>query len=239
MVVLAVVVTALVAVNLWAHAATPRDRLLAGPVLALGLLVAGRLAGLSWAELGLSPAALDAGLAWAAGAAVLATAGYGTALAVPRTRRALRDERYRLPVPSAVRTAVVAVPLATVLLEEVAFRGVLWALLARERGAAVATVGTAVLFGLWHVLPALDMARANALLRGRGRFTSALTVAATVVATTAAGLVLAEIRRRSGSLVAPTGVHWAVNGLGVVAAALAWRQDPGPAAPAEDTRHGG
>ncbi|MGA5143427.1 type II CAAX prenyl endopeptidase Rce1 family protein, partial [Streptomyces azureus] len=38
-------------------------------------------------------------------------------------------------------------------------------------------------------------------------------------ATTAAGVVLCELRRRSGSLLAPAALHWAVNGIGYV---LAW-----------------
>jgi membrane protease YdiL (CAAX protease family) len=40
--------------------------------------------------------------------------------------------------------------------------------------------------------------------------------------TAAAGLVLAELRRRSGSLLAPGLLHWATNGLGYLVGALAW-----------------
>ena len=123
----------------------------------------------------------------------------------------------------AARTALVLVPLATVLPEEVAFRGVLWGQLAQWRGELWATAGSAALFGLWHVLPALEMARRNVLLRGRGGRTALLTIAATVVATAFAGVLLAELRHRTGSLLAPVGLHWAVNGLGVLAAAWAWR----------------
>ncbi|HSK54045.1 MAG TPA: CPBP family glutamic-type intramembrane protease [Jiangellales bacterium] len=121
--------------------------------------------------------------------------GYGVVLAVPRVRRALRDERYRMPPRSAARTAL-------------------------------------AVFGLWHVLPALDMARRNvALRRHRGR-TALLTVVVTVVVTTLAGVLPAELRRRTGSVLAPVGLYWAVNGLGMLAAARAWRTDgEGPAPP--------
>jgi membrane protease YdiL (CAAX protease family) len=38
----------------------------------------------------------------------------------------------------------------------------------------------------------------------------------TVLITGAAGVLFAELRRRSGSVVAPMGLHWAVNALGVM-----------------------
>jgi uncharacterized protein len=229
---LAVLLVALVAANLWVHRATPRSRVVAGPVTTLLFLALGLLAGLSWADLGLALETVPAGVALGVAASVVVAAGYGVALAVPRVRRALRDERYRMSPRAAARTALVVVPLATVLPEEVAFRGVLWGQLAQWRGELWATVGSAAVFGLWHVLPALDMARRNvALRRHRGR-TALLTVVVTVLVTALAGALLAELRRRTGSVLAPVGLHWAVNGLGVFAAARAWRTDgEGPAPP--------
>jgi membrane protease YdiL (CAAX protease family) len=35
-----------------------------------------------------------------------------------------------------------------------------------------------------------------------------------VAGTALAGVVFCELRRRSGSLLAPMGLHWALNGLG-------------------------
>ena len=58
-----------------------------------------------------------------------------------------------------------------------------------------------------------------------------LTVLGTVVFTAVAGVVFAELRRRSGSVVAPLVLHWATNGLAVVAAARVWKVSP-PASPA-------
>jgi membrane protease YdiL (CAAX protease family) len=117
--------------------------------------------------------------------------------------------------------SLVAIPLGTVIFEEVAFRSVLWGLLARDFGVATATAVSACLFGVWHVLPAIDLARTHTSVRGRaaaGRRWVAMTVLATIVFTTIAGIVFAELRRHSGSLVAPIGLHWATNGLGVLAA---------------------
>ena len=36
----------------------------------------------------------------------------------------------------------------------------------------------------------------------------------------------AKLRRRSGSLLAPAGLHWATNGLGVLVAAAVWAWVP-------------
>ena len=43
-----------------------------------------------------------------------------------------------------------------------------------------------------------------------------------VLATGAAGFVFTWLRRRSGSLIAPIALHWSLNGLGALAAALVW-----------------
>ena len=52
--------------------------------------------------------------------------------------------------------------------------------------------------------------------------------------TAAAGVLFAELRRRSGSLLAPMLLHWATNAAGVLGSALVWglgRADrPGEAA---------
>ena len=53
-----------------------------------------------------------------------------------------------------------------------------------------------------------------------------MTVLATVAFTTVAGIVFAELRRHTGSLAAPIGLHWATNGLGVLAAARVWAVSP-------------
>jgi membrane protease YdiL (CAAX protease family) len=118
----------------------------------------------------------------------------------------------------------VTVPLGTVVFEEVAFRGVLWGLIAQARGPGWATAVSSVLFGLWHVLPALQLARTNAALQAAapGGRRILVAVLGTVAFTTLAGVVFAELRRGTGSLLAPVGLHWATNGLGVLAAARVW-----------------
>ena len=54
-----------------------------------------------------------------------------------------------------------------------------------------------------------------------------LVVVGTIALTTVGGLVFGELRRRSDSVLASAGAHWATNALGVLFGAVAWRLDPG------------
>jgi len=162
----------------------------------------------------------------AAGAIALV---YVIGMALPLTRRAFLDTRYQIPMRAAVLMSLVTIPLATVVFEEVAFRSVLWGLLEADHGTAMATAVTSVLFGLWHVLPALDVTGTSTAISDGGRPPRRrvlLTILGTVLFTALAGVVFAELRRRSDSLVAPVLLHWATNGLAVVAASRMWKVSP-------------
>jgi uncharacterized protein len=231
----AVVMFVLVATNVWVHIGPGQVHVVTGPLAALLLLVLARVAGLSWQELGLARQTLVRGLQVGLVSAVAVGIVYAAGIAIPFTRGAFRDTRYRLGLRAVLYTALVAIPLGTVMFEEVAFRGVLWGLLARDVGVPAATVVSACLFGIWHVLPALDLARTHISVKGSStagadRRRIAVTVLATIVFTTLAGIVFAELRRRSGSLLAPIALHWATNGLGVLAAARVWAISPGEVA---------
>ena len=217
----------MVVVNVWVHVGPRRAHPVTGPLAAALLLLVGRGAGLSWTELGLGRESLVRGLVWGGLAAGLVAVGYAVGVAVPATRALFRDTRYRVGPGSAVAMAFVTIPLSTVVFEEVAFRGVLWGLVAADHGPAWATGVSAALFGVWHVLPALDLVRTNQTLRGGAPARRTLwTVLGTVAFTTLAGLVFGELRHRTGSLLAPTLLHWATNGLGVLAAARVWAVSP-------------
>jgi membrane protease YdiL (CAAX protease family) len=230
---IAAVLLVLVVINLWVHLGPAGAHIVTGPLAALLLLLIARVAGLTWPELGLGSGTFVRGAQIAAVAVVTVAIVYAVGVAIPLTRVAFRDTRYRLTGPGPVLyLSLVAIPLGTVLFEEVGFRSVLWGLLARDFGVSVATAVSAILFGLWHVLPALALARTHTSLGGAGGTAAggrrvAVTVLATIAFTTVAGLVFAELRRRSGSLLAPIGLHWATNGLGVLAAARVWAISPG------------
>jgi membrane protease YdiL (CAAX protease family) len=223
---LAVVVTVVIlaAVNV-VDVRVPHAALVVGPSVAALLLWLARLAGLSWAELGLGPGTWRRGLRWAGAVIGVVAVVIAAGAALPLTRAAFRDSRYHLGWPEALLTAFVLIPVGTVLLEEVAFRGVLWGLLRRARGTATATVVSSLLFGLWHALPSLGLASDNQAISGTvgsGRSAELITVLGTMAFTALAGVVFCELRRRSGSLLAPAGLHWAVNGLAVLASAAVW-----------------
>jgi len=221
-------------VNVWVHVGPRRAHLVTGPLGAVALLAVGRAAGLSWADLGLSLSRLLPGLAYGAAAVGIIALVYAVGSAIPLTRRAFLDTRYRIPMRAAVLMSLVTIPLSTVVFEEVAFRSVLWGLLETDHGTVTATVWTSALFGLWHILPALvvtDTSTAIKNSRPEGRRPMVLTVFGTVVFTALAGVVFAELRRRSGSLAAPLLLHWATNGLAVVAASRLWKVSPPTPAP--------
>ncbi|HLT11788.1 MAG TPA: CPBP family intramembrane glutamic endopeptidase [Micromonosporaceae bacterium] len=217
----------------WLHARTASSRAASrgGPSVAYvgsclltasALVALARRRGLTWKELGLGGHSLRRGLIGAAGAAATVGAVYGAGLAMPPTRSLFADERAAPRLSGAAYQALVPVPFGTVLLEEVGFRGVLWGLVKRRYGAAAATAASSVLFGLWHVLPARELAKSNTTVAsavGSGARLTATSVAGTALG----GLVLSELRRRSDSLLVPAGLHWALNGLGYVAAVLAKR----------------
>ncbi|SNS17018.1 CAAX protease self-immunity [Geodermatophilus pulveris] len=186
------------------------------------LLAAARAAGLSWAELGLDRRRLAPGARWGGGCAAAVAAGYAVALALPALRPLLADGRVaRLDAAELAGQALVRIPLGTVLWEEVAFRGVLLAALARLLPRAGAVGVSAAVFGLWHVRPTLGALAANDLAGPPLARAGAVLLAC--LATAAAGVLFAALRERSGSLLAPALLHLATNSLGLLAAATAHR----------------
>lgn len=220
------VVSVLIGLQVLKHFGPDRADLLLAPLVALLLVRLGRRAGLSWDDLGLARRSWRRGATYAGGAAALVVVVYAAGVALPLTRNFFLDVRFRIPLDSALVTALVAIPLRTVLIEEVAFRGVLHGLISRHRGAVWASGVSSALFGLWHILPSLQLGRVNRAVGsavGHGDGAQLLTVLGMVAFTALAGVLFCELRRRSGSLLASVGLHWAINGLAVVLAALMWK----------------
>ncbi len=223
-------VVALVGINVTDHLLSPPWWVRAGEGVAL--LVFARLSGLTWAQLGLSRERAASGLRWALGTIGLVATVYLVGVLVPGIRPAFQDARYHLSLPDSLFAAFVVIPAGTVVLEEIAFRSVLWGMLSRHLRTWQVLATTSVLFGLWHVLPSQHLAAGNKGISGAtGGEQGALVVAATVVFTTLGGLVFGELRRRSGSVLASAGAHWATNALGVLFGLVAWRLDGEPAPP--------
>lgn len=203
------------AANLTTHRLGPVADVPVAVGLVGALSVVARASDLGADDLGLARSTWPSGLRWGGAAAVIVAAGYGVAALIPAVRDAVAapTESWQ----AALVRSLVVIGVVTVIPEEFAFRGVLWGLLRRESGRRVATVVSSVVFGLWHIFPALGGGGANDSvvgILGDGPAGTLLRVAGTVLFTGLAGVLLCELRARSGSLLAPILLHWAVNGLG-------------------------
>ena len=186
-------------------------------MVAFVLLVAA-WASVSSAELGLGQKDLGRGLAYGAGAFALVTVVLVVAAFIPAAKGFFDDARADVGVGSMLIEVLIEVPLGTVLLEELAFRGSLLALLRRRLPVWPAVLASSLLFGCWHIGVAISSASSNAAVPDSGGGL-VLTVLGTVAATTVAGIVFCWLRLRSGSLVAPMLAHIATNS---VAFTVAW-----------------
>jgi uncharacterized protein len=99
-----------------------------------------------------------------------------------------------------------------VLMEELAFRGVLLAACRRATTTRNAVLLSSLAFGLWHVVGAWNGADGTFLQRMPE-------VLGTIAATTAAGLGFSWLRLRTDSLLPPMAAHIATNS---VAFAVSW-----------------
>jgi uncharacterized protein len=182
---------------------------------ALGLLAVARGAGVSWHELGIGRHTWRAGLRWGGGALAVIGCGYAAVLLV--APHVLANPQVAGSSTSTVLIrALVLIPLGTVLAEEIAFRGVLHVPAVRVLPARVALAVTSVTFGLWHVVTALGPSAVAVPATWR-----AAEVVGIVVFTALGGLLLGWLRHRTGSLLAPMGLHLGTNVVGLVAAVIA------------------
>ncbi|MGA8252524.1 MAG: CPBP family intramembrane glutamic endopeptidase [Mycobacterium sp.] len=221
---IAVVVVVLVLTNLIAHFTTPWASIATVPAAAVGLVVLVRCNGLGWAELGLGREHWKSGLGYALAAVAVVGSVIGIGVLLPMTRPMFMNHHYAT-ISGALVASMVVIPLQTVIPEELAFRGVLHGALNRAWGFRGVALGGSLLFGLWHVATSLGLTSSNVgftRLFGGGVVGMLAGVTLAVLATGAAGFVFSWLRRRSGSLIAPIALHWSLNGLGALAAALVW-----------------
>lgn len=170
------------------------------------VFVAGTLFGFD--RIGITGGEVAETMAWGLGA-VLVIAVLGVVmLSRDEFRSQLADPRLAMLSRRHAFTQIfVRIPVFTALIEEAFFRGVLHAALMALYPVEVAVWLGAGLFGIWHVGPGLDQARAGEKSRRAG----ALHTAITVVTTTVAGVFLVWLRIETGSIWASAAVHAAVN----------------------------
>lgn len=127
----------------------------------------------------------------------------------------------------------VRMPTGIAILEELAFRGLLYGLLKRALPLPAAIGGSAAAFAGWHVAVTaasaaqtnLGSARLPRLLRP---YVQPLAVLGGMISTGFAGVVFALVRERTGNLAGAVIAHWLVDGI-MVAALWLRRQKNGPA----------
>jgi uncharacterized protein len=198
-----------------AHRFVPeRVRPLASAVAAAGLAAAVRAAGVDARTIGCDPDDIPRGLHWGATVAGGTTAVVAALRALDRSGSRFRDDRVTdASGGEAAFHLLVRIPLATALVEELTFRGVILGLGRRGGDTRRALVVSSLAFGLWHVGAALHPARTAAAgeLVGDHGGTALAAVAGDVVATTIGGIGFGWLRLKSGSIAAPALAHAALN----------------------------
>src|ERR1700757_3118489 len=221
---IAVVVVVLVLTNLIAHFTTPWASIGTVPAAAVGLVILMRYRGLGWTDLGLGREHWKSGMGYALAAVAVVASVIGLGVLLPMTRPMFMNNHYAT-ISGALVASMLIIPLQTVIPEELAFRGVLHGALNRAWGfRGVALAGSRPV-GPWPHPTSLGLTSNNVgftRVFGGGLFGILAGVTLAVLATGAAGFVFSWLRRRSGSLIAPIALHWSLNGLGALAAALVW-----------------
>ena len=120
-------------------------------------------------------------------------------------------------------------PIGIAVLEELAFRGVLFSSLRTHLPAKWAVIGSSAGFAAWHLtVTATSAAQSNLSAAARlpaflRRFVVPLAVMGGMLTTGVAGVMFAWLRERTGNLAGPIVAHWIVDG--VMIAAL-WLRRP-------------
>lgn len=221
---IAVVVVVLAVTNLVAHFTTPWANVAVVPAAAVALVLLVRSHGLGWSELGLGREHWKSGAGYAAAAVILVGGVIAVGALLPWTRPMFLNNNYAT-LSGALIASMIIIPLQTVIPEELAFRGVLHGAMDRAWGWRGVAAAGSLLFGLWHIATSLGLTASNVgftKILGGGVFGMVVGVVGAVLATAAAGFVFTWLRRRSGSLIAPIALHWSLNGMGALAAAMVW-----------------
>lgn len=133
------------------------------------------------------------------------------------------DERFNKTLSQTIVYAFFAIPVFTVFIEELIFRGFIWGFIRCYKTEKSATIISSILFGFWHLLSAKNLDRSFLLNAGINSSQALLLVViGTVFITTCAGVILCELRRRTNSLWVPIAFHWSINATGVLLAYFAW-----------------
>ncbi len=181
-------------------------------LLAVALTWARRFGRLRWAEIGLGREHWGPSLAFGmlAGlglaALLLLFLAFPFLLARPVRYREIQD----LNLPGLLWRLGVELTLATVLTEEILFRGILQAFFKRSLKPTVALVATNTVFALWHLVPnALSLQQNTiALPLIPAGAAQVLGYLGSLIAVGIGGLILSVVRERTSHLAGSMVLHW-------------------------------
>jgi len=149
---------------------------------------------------------------------------FALGMIVPATQHAFLDTRIGgASLPAMLFVVFVQIPLGTVVLEEIAFRGVLPALMGGApaiRWRWLPVLGASTLFGLWHILPSMGIGNANAAVGETIGTNPWITTTAAVLSMIGAGVLMCLMARVGKGIKTTMLLHWATNSLGFFAAWL-------------------
>lgn len=185
-------------------------------ILAVAILIA-RRAGTTWTSMGLRGDRAIRGLAVGAVVIVVIAIPVAVAVAIPGLRDLfVQDRLVDESVSWLLFQALVRIPLATALYEEVLFRGIIFGMLVRRYSPLVAGVSSSLLFGFWHVLPTIatdPLGDVDATVGGL-----IVTLLAAVAGTALAGMAFLWLRLFANSTVAPVLAHIGTNSVSMLGA---------------------
>ena len=149
---------------------------------------------------------------------------FALGMVLPATKDAFLDARVSdTGLGGMLYQVLLRIPFGTVLLEEIAFRGVLPTLFGGNPAVSwqwKPILVASALFGAWHILPSAALTNGNSavheMLGGSGILVALLAVASTMLV----GILLSLTCYVGRGLKASMLVHWATNSLGFVAAWL-------------------
>lgn len=144
---------------------------------------------------------------------------------IPAVRAHMADARFKDMTAFELVGTAVLIMIGTAAFEELVFRGFVLAAWNDAYRLPFAVAASSVLFGLWHIGPALDRIRRNT--GGARADERSSSVLSTVLATTVFGVVFCGLRLVTGTIYAGIVVHATANIAGMVAAWFAARQKSG------------
>ena len=180
--------------------------LVTGLVGAALVIVAGAWFGFDTIGLGIPDMGTVA--AWGVGTVLVMSVVAMVMMSHPQLRGQLADPRMAaMSTREAASQILIRIPIMTALIEEAVFRGVLHTALIALYPAPIALWAGAAMFGMWHVGPGLEQAKATE----RRSLASLAHVVMTVMVTTIVGAGLVWLRMETGSIWAPLAVHAGLN----------------------------